>query len=400
MSKIIETDRLLAFDMVDLASFTTSYQVVSIEFNTKQLMLLWSDGRKSVFHAIWLRDNCACSRCKHPKALERTYMFLNHACPEIKSIQTVDAAGVVIEFTQANEQHCSQFSWAWLRHHCYSQTSLDQRKPIKRLWKANHHQDLAIIDFNDYASTDSGVKAWIDALLEDGIVLLRGVPTNSGQLLEVAHRIGPVRSSNFGDFYDVVSMPNPNAVAYTSMGLELHTDLVNWGSPPDIQMLCCLANSVEGGGSLFVDGFQVAEDLRQEDPESFALLSQHPLSFRFHDASCDIATDALSIELDSYGALKRVRFNNWLRSTMQLPEDLIEPMYAAIAAFWKRLRDQKYRLQLRLAAGELITYDNSRVLHGRESFDANTGHRHLQGCYMNKEDLTSKLAVLSRHTQV
>jgi gamma-butyrobetaine dioxygenase len=81
---------------------------------------------------------------------------------------------------------------------------------------------------------------------------------------------------------------------------------------------------------------------------------------------------------------------------MQLPAELIEPMYGAIAALWKRLRDKKYHLTTRLAAGELITYDNSRVLHGRESFDANTGNRHLQGCYMNREEIASKRAVLAR----
>ena len=386
----------LAFDMLDLAAYQTQHSMKSIDFNAKQLNMLWDDGRESIFHAIWLRDNCACAKCKHPKALERTYMFFDHAPPAIKAIQVVEGQGVSVDFTQGAEQHTSHFSWAWLRHHCYSQPALAERKPVQRLWDAQHHQNLVVVDFNDYFTTDNGVKAWIDALQKDGIVLLRGVPTVSGKLIEVANRVGPVRTSNFGEFYDVISMPNPNAVAYTSLGLELHTDLVNWASPPDIQMLSCLANSVVGGGSIFADGFRVAQDLRQEDPESFQLLSSHPLTYRFHDQSCDIATDALALELDPYGKLARIRFNNWLRSSMQLPAELIEPMYAAIAALWKRLRDKKYHLTTRLAAGELITYDNSRVLHGRESFDANTGNRHLQGCYMNREDLASKRAVLAR----
>jgi gamma-butyrobetaine dioxygenase len=386
----------IAFDMADLANYQTHHTVKAVDFNAKQLEVHWDDGRASVFHATWLRDNCACGKCKHPKALERTYMFFDHARPEIKAIQVVQGMGVVVEFLQGTEQHSSQFSWSWLRHHCYSKEALAERQPIKRLWDAQHQNNLVVVDFNDYFTTDNGVKAWMDALLKDGIVVLRGVPTVSGKLIEVANRVGPVRSSNFGEFYDVISMPNPNAVAYTSLGLELHTDLVNWGSPPDIQMLCCLANSVVGGGSIFADGFRVAQDLRQEDPESFQLLSSYPLSYRFHDQSCDIATDALALELDPYGHLSRIRFNNWLRSSVQLPAELIEPMYGAIAALWKRLRDKKYHLTTRLAAGELITYDNSRVLHGRESFDANTGNRHLQGCYMNREEIASKRAVLAR----
>lgn len=60
------------------------------------------------------------------------------------------------------------------------------------------------------------------------------------------------------------------------------------------------------------------------------------------------------------------------------------------------LRDPHYHLDWRLEAGDLIAYDNNRVLHGRAAFDAQTGERHLQGCYLNAEDLTSRLRLLDR----
>ncbi len=323
-------------------------------------------------------------------------MFLDHAAPEIVSAEAVEGAGLLVEFIQGQERHASRFTWGWLRNHCYGSEALAERKPARHLWDSRHSQELAVVDFNDYFTTDRGIRAWIDALFRDGIVLLRGVPTEPGKLVEVANRVGPIRQSNFGEYYDVVSMPNPNAVAYTSLGLELHTDLANWRFPPDFQMLCCLQNSVVGGGSIFADGFRVAEDLRRQDPESFKILCTHRLTFRFQDSSCDIATSAATLDVDSDGNLTRIRFNNWLRSAMQLPAELTEPMYAAIAALWRLLRDEKYHLTTRLSAGELITYDNSRILHGRESFDANTGQRHLQGCYMNREDVANQRLLLER----
>jgi gamma-butyrobetaine dioxygenase len=91
-----------------------------------------------------------------------------------------------------------------------------------------------------------------------------------------------------------------------------------------------------------------------------------------------------------------VRFNNWLRAPMVLPEHLIEPMYAALETFWRMLRDPGYHLRLRLEPGYLIAYDNNRVLHGRAGFDPTTGERHLQGCYLNLEDLQSTLRLLDR----
>lgn len=386
----------MAFDMRDWAQNASPHSASAIEFNARQVRLTWGDGRRSVFHAVWLRDNCACSECKHPKALERTYMFLDHAAPEVVSAQAVEGSGLVVEFMQGKNRHTARFTWGWLRNHCYGSTALAERKPARHLWDSQHSQELTVVDFNDYFTTDRGLNAWIDALFRNGIVLLRGVPTEPGKLIEVANRIGPVRPSNFGEYYDVVSMPNPNAVAYTSLGLELHTDLANWRFPPDFQMLCCLQNSVVGGESIFADGFRVAEDLRRQDPYSFKILCTHPLTFRFQDNSCDIETDAATLDVDSSGALTRIRFNNWLRSAMQLPAEMTEPMYAALAALWKLLRDKKYHLTTRLSAGELITYDNSRILHGRVGFDANTGDRHLQGCYMNREDVASRQRLLER----
>ena len=40
------------------------------------------------------------------------------------------------------------------------------------------------------------------------------------------------------------------------------------------------------------------------------------------------------------------------------------------------------------------TTDNHRVLHGRTAFDADSGRRHLQGCYVDRDELRSRLRVL------
>ena len=71
-------------------------------------------------------------------------------------------------------------------------------------------------------------------------------------------------------------------------------------------------------------------------------------------------------------------------------------MYTALSKFWRMLRDEKYRLNLRLEPGCLIAYNNNRVLHGRKPFDASSGERHLQGCYLNQEDVDSALRLLDR----
>ena len=42
-------------------------------------------------------------------------------------------------------------------------------------------------------------------------------------------------------------------------------------------------------------------------------------------------------------------------------------------------------IDLELRAGELVMFDNCRLLHGRTGFDVADGLRHLQGCYIDMD---------------
>lgn len=382
--------------MADLAPAPATPGLSAVAQDAQALTLHWDDGRVSRFDALWLRDNCACPACRHPQAMERLYMFIDHAPPRITQLARPTAEVLEVHFSQGAEQHVSRFGTAWLRQHCYSSAARSEAASARALWDAGLNGAVPTLNYAAYMETEEGLRAWIAAIRSHGMVLLQGVPQEPGKLLDVARRIGPVRHTNFGDHYDVISMPNPNAVAYTALGLELHHDLVNWRFPPDVQMLSCLKSSVTGGESLFADGFRVAEDLRAHNPGAFALLSQQLVEFRFHDANSDIRASAPMLALDQRGQLTRMRFNNWLRSSLQVSEELVAPMYEAIAALWALLRDPRYHLNLKLHPGELIAYDNNRVLHGRKSFDPNSGERHLQGCYLNMEDLDSARRMLER----
>jgi gamma-butyrobetaine dioxygenase len=382
--------------MADLAHQTTSHSIRSVRFDPEGVTLEWSDGLSSRFHVLWLRDNCACRECRHPVALERTYIFIDHVPPDLVVARLDSNADLEVTFRQGAERHVSRYPRGWLRTHDPAEVLVHSSTYAPRAWDETMADRLIRVDYDRYMGQRDGVRAWISALKVDGIVLLQGVPPVARQLLEVARRIGPVRASNFGEYYDVISMSQPNASAYTDMGLELHTDLANWRYPPDIQLLCCLKSDVRGGDSVFGDGFRVADDLRLTDPAAFDLLTTQPLEYRFHDNRCDIRSASTMIEIDCNGNLQRIRFNNWLRGASLFPEPIVAPMYAAIGRFWRMLRDPKYQLHLRLRPGELIAYNNHRVLHGRAPFDASSGERHLQGCYINLEDLDSTLRLLDR----
>ena len=46
--------------------------------------------------------------------------------------------------------------------------------------------------------------------------------------------------------------------------------------------------------------------------------------------------------------------------------------------------------------GELMLFDNSRVLHGRTSYDPIQGHRHLQGCYIDLDGPLERLSEIRK----
>ncbi|WP_425450059.1 TauD/TfdA family dioxygenase [Virgifigura deserti] len=403
-SEIPSDTRAEAIDMRDLAAYPTDRRIVGARCEEGGVIVDWDDGRQSRFHAVWLRDNCACSACRHPQAMERQFLLID--APEritIQEAQTTLGGHLLVRFgaeRPGDAPHVSRFDAGWLRHHCYSDWARAERAWHPRSWNAlGNSPGTALIPTVEYKAvmeTDAGLAEWLTAMRDWGVVLLRNAPAEPGEGLRIAGRVGPVRPTNFGTSYDVVSMPNPNASAYTPIGLEPHTDLANWRWPPDFQLLFCVANEAEGGGSILVDGFSAAEELRRCDPEAFDLLSTQPIDFRFQDETCDIRHRAPAIELDHAGAFKSIRFNNWLRAALDLPEAKVEPTYRALRTLWGYLRDPRFQLRPRLAAGEMLAFDNARVLHGREPFDPNTGRRHLQGCYLDRDLVLSRLRLLER----
>ncbi len=45
----------------------------------------------------------------------------------------------------------------------------------------------------------------------------------------------------------------------------------------------------------------------------------------------------------------------------------------------------------------MVIFDNSRVMHGRAAFDANSGERHLRGYYIERNEVDSRIRVLARN---
>ena len=59
--------------------------------------------------------------------------------------------------------------------------------------------------------------------------------------------------------------------------------------------------------------------------------------------------------------------------------------------FMATMRSESLEYKFQLEPGNLLTFDNHRLMHGRTAY---TGLRQMCGCYINKEEWVGKLRVL------
>jgi gamma-butyrobetaine dioxygenase len=349
----------------------------------------WSDGTTSFWPAIWLRDQCACPQCRHPSG-QRLFEIVD--LPEQPQIDRIAMQGDgSVRVTWREEEHVSTYPAAFLYEH---NLKTPPAAPI-RLWGA----DLAQLPEGDWPSVardPAAELAWLEAYHLHGFGLLRNVPVKPGTVAEVGDRLGFVRATNYGKLFDVISVPDPNNLANTALGLGVHSDNPYRDPTPGVQLLHCLVSDAPGGDSILVDGFAAAEQLRQWAPEQLELLARVPANFRFADKDADLQTCRPLISIDFEGRLKSVHFNNRSFAGIDAPVELVEPWYEAYRNFAQILKQPERALIFRLAPGDLLVMQNERALHGRTAFDANLGRRHLQGCYVDKDGLESRQRVLRR----
>ena len=228
-----------------------------------------------------------------------------------------------------------------------------------------------------------------------GFAVIRGVPTVSGTIIEVAELFGFVRETNYGRIFEVRTVVDPNNVAYTALPLSAHTDNPYRDPVPTLQLLQCLSSSDIGGDTTLVDGFCVADALRDREPDKFKFLTTIPVRFRFSDKDTELEAEVTLINLSPRGEVAAVRLNGPTALPFDIDSDLMEQYYDAYRTFGLMLESPEFQIRFKLDPGDLYIVDNIRVMHGRTEF-SREGNRHLQGCYADLDGLYSRLAVLNR----
>jgi gamma-butyrobetaine dioxygenase len=359
-------------------------------------------GRTLRFPAAWLRDNCPCPECVAPGTGQKLNDITD--LPGGLAIASTEDQGDQVAVTFAPDRHRAVFSRSWLAGHALEDSAspgADGRtEDGKQLWLA---ADLAPGRFPEASwpryldQPDERLRA-LEAVPRLGFVLLRDVPPEPGMVLEVAGSFGFVRETNYGRLFDVRVEPAPGNLAFTSRAIRPHTDNPYRDPVPTVQLLHCLRAAGQGGDTGLVDGFAAAVAFRASDPASFEIVAQTPVPFGYVDKETELRACLPLIQLSPRGRVRGVRFNNRSAGPLRLPYAEVTAFYPAYRRWAELLGQPERQLNLRLAPGDCLVFDNTRVLHARTAFSIGAGEpgRHLQGCYADLDGLVSTLAVLER----
>ena len=93
------------------------------------------------------------------------------------------------------------------------------------------------------------------------------------------------------------------------MALAPHTDNPYRNPVPCIQILHCIESKVSGGLSTLVDGYTVTEELKNQYPEFYKILTEVKVRFRFIDKEVILETISPLIELNEDKSFRQVRFS-------------------------------------------------------------------------------------------
>lgn len=259
------------------------------------------------------------------------------------------------------------------------------------------------VNSKDVLSEEAAVGRLTGLIKQYGFAFVTRVPHESADATEkLLERIAFIRHTHYGGFYDFIPDLALADTAYTNLALAAHTDTTYFSDPAGLQAFHLLSHTDPsakdgkkpslGGQSLLVDGFHAAEILKEEDDMAFRVLSSVRLPWHTSgNKGITIAPDKMYpvLEIDERtGKLHRVRWNNDDRGVVPFDIEYLPTEWYEAARTWNAiLRRKSLEYWFQLTPGNLLIFDNWRVLHGRSAF---TGVRRICGGYINRDDFVSR----------
>ncbi len=378
----------------------TTRNISRLEVSLLGLSVFYDDGAVSRHLAADLREHCPDVSTTHPVTRETLLSPLD--VPDnfhITHAGLEDNGMVVLHWSEklnADDKGVSYFHPGWLyQTGLYGETNFGVDLS-RQLWRAGDFAQMPIVDGGKVLEDEEVFFAFLAQFIRTGAVIVRGLPETPQMIEILPQKIGVIRTSNFGHVFEVKIKPEADSNAYTGEELLAHTDLATREYMPGLQFLFCLQNDADGGLSTLADGFAIAEHIKQTNPDAYKLLASRPIDFVNKAKTSDYRMHVPLFHCGASGELDEVRWTSWLRAPLRGELEEMAQIYKAQKLAYQLGNSDAFKAKFKLQPGDMMCFDNRRVLHGRTSFDPSSGGRWLRGCYMEREELWSGLRMSAR----
>jgi alpha-ketoglutarate-dependent taurine dioxygenase len=379
------------------------------------LKLQWKSGEESFFDLEWLMDHSREGRMGRSATTTTTT-----ASPAVGTYRNVTAIGM---------------------------SSLSRVTKDIAIGAIGHQSARSIPTF-DYTQVLNGesLLETMQGIFERGAILIRGAPSSDASDESIVGNLGRMFSggrlshgSLYGEVFHVETKSNAENIAYTNVPLPPHQDLTYFESKPFLQLLHCVNdedgdsdNRIVGGESVLIDAMAAAEELRMLAPELFHILCNYEATFlKEREGACMVSPKPHIVTDPTFGQVVEINWSPPFEGPLQLnPQLPLEEYLRAYQAMECILDDQQrpptsqepssrssplpeplehtlreyartYSWELALQRGDVLVFNNQRMLHGRRGFTTlgSSSKRHLMGCYTDAMETTSHYRQLLRERQ-
>jgi gamma-butyrobetaine dioxygenase len=346
------------------------------------VLFRWEDGCEAEFAAAWLLDNAPAAHAGTQRL--RTMRSL------ASQVRHVEHDGDAIRLYFADE------TIAWTAARLRVLAAPGPVAQPARWPKGDTAAARPPIGYDAYLAGDAVLRAALEEVAAFGIVRFADAGAALDEVERAVRRFGFVRETNYGRVFEVRVTADPVNLADTARALEPHTDNPYRDPVPTLQLLHCIRSAGEGGATYFLDGIALAEAFRVAYPRDFACLAAEPVPFVFENAAGDrYECRTPVIRCDASGMVRAIRLNHRALGSIDLPARRSADWYASYAAFARAANDPARHFIHAMAPGDMVLFDNERILHGRKAF-ASVSDRLLRGCYADRDGLLATLARLRK----
>jgi gamma-butyrobetaine dioxygenase len=138
-------------------------------------------------------------------------------------------------------------------------------------------------------------------------------------------------------------------------------------SPPGLQFLHSLENTVIGGESTFLDSFMAVKILKTQFPQYYHDLSVIPITYHYKNDGHDMIYLRPLIQKSPFIS-DQIFFSPPFQGTLNLSVSESSKFYPAFSEFIKIINNPQLIYQVYLKPGTCVIFANRRVLHGRQVY--------------------------------